>query len=188
MKQNWSLHHYKKPSVDQDVSMHRTVVTLSLSTQERQVSSSEKDTYHTSVTDLGNNFKSVEKYQNIPENNVENNSYNKNKDSYNKDLLEELNSCNNDNNSYNKEENYYNSELNSYNKDDYSYNSYQSSYNKESEDGSSNSVNGEDIDTKLWDIAALAREKNGFRLIRWSILFLNYAKKNRSCLKSLLIY
>lgn len=175
------MHHYKKPSIDQDVSMHRTVVKLSMSTQERQVSSSEKDTYHTSATDSGNNFKSVEKYQNLPENNVEIDSYNKNGSSYNKDLLEELNSYNNDISSYNKEENSYNSELNSYNKD-------VNSYNKEQEDDSSNSVNGEDIDTKLWDIAALAREKNAFRLIRWSILFLSYAKKNRSCLKSLLIY
>lgn len=168
--------------------MHRTVVTLSISAQERQVSSSEKDTYTTSVTDSGNNFKSVEKYQNIPENNVEINSCNKNENSYNKGLVEELNSYNNDNSSYNKEGNYYNSELNLYNNDNSSYNNYQSSYNKEPEDDSSNSVNGEDIDTKLWDIAALAREKNGFRRIRWNILFLSYVKKNRSCLKSLLIY
>ena len=89
------MHHYKTPAIDQDVSMHRTVVTLSLSTQERQVSSSEKDTYNTSITDLGNNFKDVEKYQNTPENDVEIDSYNKNRYSYNKELIEELKSYNN---------------------------------------------------------------------------------------------
>ncbi|MBX9971233.1 ATP-binding protein [Priestia aryabhattai] len=183
VKQNWSLHHYKKPSIDQDVSMHRTVVKLSMSTQERQVSSSEKDTYRTSVTDSGNNFKSVEKYQNLPENNVENDSYNKNGNSYNKDLLEELNSYNNDISSYNKEENYYNSEFNSYNKDVNSYNSHQSSYNKESEDGSSNSVNGEDIDTKLWDIAALAREKKRLSPNQMEHIILELCKEKPLMLK-----
>lgn len=168
--------------------MHRTVVTLSLSTQERQVSSSEKDTYNMSITDSGNNFKDVEKYQNTPENNVEIDSYNKNNYSYNKGLIEEFKSYNKDVNSFNKEDNYYNKEINLYNKDVNSYNNNHNSYNNGQEEDSSNLLNVENIDTRLWDIAAMAREKNGFRRIRWNILFLSYVKKNRSCLKSLLIY
>ncbi|MDM8146996.1 ATP-binding protein [Priestia megaterium] len=159
VKQNWSLHHYKTPAIDQDVSMHRTVVTLSLSTQERQVSSSGKDTYNTSITDSGNNFKDVEKYQNTPKNNVEIDSCNKNKYSYNKRLIEEFKSYNNDVNSFNKEDNYYNNESNLYNNDVNSYNNNHDSYNNEQEKDSSNLVNVENVDTKLWDIAALAREK-----------------------------
>lgn len=156
------MHHYKTPAIDQDVSMHRTVVMLSLSTQERQVSSSEKDTYNTSITDSGNNFKGVEKYQNKPENDVESDSYNKNGDSYNKNLIEELRSYNNDINSCNKEDNYYNNEISLYNNDINSSNNSWNSYNKEREEDSSDSVNVENIDTKLWDIAALAREKTAF--------------------------
>ncbi|MCM3773392.1 transcriptional regulator [Priestia aryabhattai] len=186
VKQNWSLHHYKTPAIDQDASMHRTVVTLSLSTQERQVSSSEKDTYNTSITGSGNNFKGVEKYQNTPKNNVEINSYNKNDNSYNKgdeELIEELESYNNDENSCNKGENCYNSGYNPYNKEVDSYNNIYNSYNKEPKDDLSNSVNVEDIDTKLWDIAALAREKKRLSPNQMEHIILELCKEKPLMLK-----
>lgn len=183
VKQNWSLHHYKTPAIDQDVSMHRTVVTLSLSTQERQVSSSEKDTYNTSITDSGNNFKDVEKYQNTPENDVEINSYNKNRYSYNKELIEELKSYNNNVNSLNKEDNYYNNESNLYNNDVNSYNKNHNSCNNEQEEDSSNLVNVENIDTKLWGIAALAREKKRLSPNQMEHIILELCKEKPLMLK-----
>ncbi|MFI8657170.1 ATP-binding protein [Priestia megaterium] len=183
VKQNWSLHHYKTPAIDQDVSMHRTVVTLSLSTQERQVSSSEKDTYNTSITDLGNNFKDVEKYQNTPENDVEIDSYNKNRYSYNKELIEELKSYNNNVNSLNKEDNYYNNESNLYNNNVNSYNKNHNSCNNEQEEDSSNLVNVENIDTKLWGIAALAREKKRLSPNQMEHIILELCKEKPLMLK-----
>ncbi|MFP7735696.1 ATP-binding protein [Priestia aryabhattai] len=176
VKQNWSLHHYKMPAIDQDISMHRTVVTLSLSAQERQESSSEKDTHSTPITESGNNFKGVEKYQNTLKNNVETDSYNNNINSYNKYLIEEFNSYNNDNNSYSKGDNYSNSES-------YSSNKEINSYNKEPEDDFSNSVNVEDIDTKLWDIAALAREKKRLSPNQMEHIILELCKEKPLMLK-----
>ncbi|MEH7134931.1 transcriptional regulator, partial [Priestia megaterium] len=160
---------------------HRTVVTLSLSTQERQVSSSEKDTYNTSITDSGNNFKDVEKYQNTPENDVEINSYNKNRYSYNKEL--KLKSYNNNVNSLNKEDNYYNNESNLYNNDVNSYNKNHNSCNNEQEEDSSNLVNVENIDTKLWGIAALAREKKRLSPNQMEHIILELCKEKPLMLK-----
>ncbi|MHA2957419.1 ATP-binding protein [Priestia megaterium] len=183
VKQNWSLHHYKTPAIDQDVSMHRTVVTLSLSTQERQVSSSEKDIYNTSITDSGNNFKDVEKYQNTPENDVEIDSYNKNGYSYNKELIEEFKSYNNDVNSYNKEDNYYSNDVNLYNNDVNSCNNNLNSYNNKQRENSSTLVNAENIDTKLWDIAALAREKKRLSPNQMEHIILELCKEKPLMLK-----
>lgn len=183
VKQNWSLHHYKTPAIDQDVSMHRTVVTLSLSTQERQASSSEKDIYNTSITDSGNNFKDVEKYQNTPENDVEIDSYNKNGYSYNKELIEEFKSYNNDVNSYNKEDNYYSNDVNLYNNDVNSCNNNLNSYNNKQRENSSTLVNAENIDTKLWDIAALAREKKRLSPNQMEHIILELCKEKPLMLK-----
>ena len=52
--------------------------------------------------------------------------------------------------------------VNLYNNDVNSYNNNHNSYNNEQEEDSSNLVNVENIDTKLWDIAALARKKTAF--------------------------
>ena len=183
VKQNWSLHHYKTPAIDQDVSMHRTVVMLSLSTQERQVSSSEKDTYNTSIDDSGNNFKDVEKYQNTPENDVEIDSYNKNGYSYNKELIEEFKSYNNDVNSYNKEDNYYSNDVDLYNNDVNSCNNNLNSYNNKQRENSSTLVNAENIDTKLWDIAALAREKKRLSPNQMEHIILELCKEKPLMLK-----
>ena len=183
VKQNWSLHHYKTPAIDQDVSMHRTVVTLSLSTQERQASSSEKDIYNTSITDSGNNFKDVEKYQNTPENDVEIDSYNKNGYSYNKELIEEFKSYNNDVNSYDKEDNCYSNDVNLYNNDVNSCNNNLNSYNNKQRENSSTLVNAENIDTKLWDIAALAREKKRLSPNQMEHIILELCKEKPLMLK-----
>jgi hypothetical protein len=147
------------------------------------VSSSEKDTYNTSIDDSGNNFKDVEKYQNTPENDVEIDSYNKNRYSYNKELIEELKSYNNNVNSLNKEDNYYNNESNLYNNDVNSYNKNHNSCNNEQEEDSSNLVNVENIDTTLWGIAALAREKKRLSPNQMEHIILELCKEKPLMLK-----
>ncbi|OZT12678.1 transcriptional regulator [Priestia aryabhattai] len=171
----WKSYGYKLPTIDQDVYLKRTTLTLPVSFLEGQ-----KEIKNLKNSTLSFNSNSGNKTEDV-ESTVEFvekiSSYNKVENSYNKDrmpLIEELERINRGVSPVIKGDNPYNKEVKSYNKNKYSYNK---------EEVSISSL--EDENSVLWNLAEIARRKKRLSPVKMEEVIVSLCEQQPLMLKDL---